>query len=103
MTQYSNTRLLIDGIWRDAADKRVIPVLNPATGQEIGTVAHAGIADLDAALAAAEKGFEIWRKTSAYDRAKLMRKAAELLRSRAADIAPLMTLEQGKPLAQAKG
>jgi succinate-semialdehyde dehydrogenase/glutarate-semialdehyde dehydrogenase len=66
-------------------------------------LAHAGIADLDRALAAAEKGFEVWRRTSAYDRSKIMRKAAGLIRERADEIAMLMTQEQGKPLAEAKG
>ena len=66
-------------------------------------MAHADRDDLDRALAAAEKGFHVWRKISAYERAKLMRKAANLLRDRADAIARLMTLEQGKPLAEAKG
>ena len=60
-------------------------------------------ADLDRALEAAEKGFEVWRRVSAFDRSKLMRKAADLLRERADTIARLMTMEQGKPLAEAKG
>ena len=58
--------------------------------------------DLDEALEAADKGFAVWKKVSAYDRSKLMRKAADLLRSRADEIARLMTLEQGKPLPEAK-
>ncbi len=99
---YPNTELLIDGQWRPAASGKTIPVLNPATGQQIGTVAHAERHDLDAALAAVDKGFGIWKATSAFDRSKLMRRAAELLRERADDIAAVMTAEQGKPLAQAK-
>jgi succinate-semialdehyde dehydrogenase / glutarate-semialdehyde dehydrogenase len=66
-------------------------------------VAHAGRADLDMALEAAQKGFETWRDMTAADRSKIMRKAAGLMRERAADIAQLMTQEQGKPLAEAKG
>jgi succinate-semialdehyde dehydrogenase/glutarate-semialdehyde dehydrogenase len=100
---YPNVSLLIDGVWSPAADGRTLTVLNPATGEPLGKIAHAGKADLDRALAAAEKGFEVWRKVSAYDRSKLMRKAADLLRSRADDIARLMTMEQGKPLFEAKG
>ena len=99
---YPNTQLLIDGKWGPATSGRTIAVLNPATEEQIGTVAHAGIEDLDRALAAAKKGFETWRKVSAYDRSKIMRKAADLMRARADDIAKLMTLEQGKPLAQAR-
>jgi succinate-semialdehyde dehydrogenase / glutarate-semialdehyde dehydrogenase len=100
---YSDVSLFIDGVWTKAADGRTIPVVNPASGEPIGTVAHAGRADLDRALEAADKGFRAWRKVSAFDRSKLMRKAATLLRERADTIAPLLTLEQGKPLAEAKG
>ena len=77
-------------------------MLNPATEEKIGTVAHASRGDLDDALAATERGFHVWRETSAFDRAKLMRKAADLVRERADDIARFMTMEQGKPLLEAK-
>ncbi|MBV8168587.1 MAG: NAD-dependent succinate-semialdehyde dehydrogenase [Alphaproteobacteria bacterium] len=99
---YPNTLLYIDGTWTEAAAKRSIPVVNPASGDVIGTVAHAERVDLDRALAAADKGFKLWRKVSALDRSKVMRKAADILRSRADAIAPLMTQEQGKPVAEAK-
>jgi succinate-semialdehyde dehydrogenase / glutarate-semialdehyde dehydrogenase len=99
---YPNVLLHIDGQWRPAQGNRTLPVLNPATEEVIGTVAHATKADLDEALASAEKGFAAWKKVSAYERAKLMRKAAELLRSRADEIARLMTMEQGKPVGEAK-
>jgi succinate-semialdehyde dehydrogenase/glutarate-semialdehyde dehydrogenase len=94
--------LFIDGAWVPAASGRTLEVVNPANGEIVARLAHAGTEDLDRALAAAEKGFHIWRKMSAYERAKIMRKAADLLRSRVADICRLMTLEQGKPLAEAK-
>ena len=100
---YPDVLLLIDGVWTKAEAGRSLPVANPATGEVNGTVAHASRGDLDRALEAADKGFRVWRKVSAYDRAKLMRKAADLLRDRAERIARLMTLEQGKPLAEAKG
>jgi succinate-semialdehyde dehydrogenase/glutarate-semialdehyde dehydrogenase len=99
---YPNTSLHIDGQWRPAEGGRTLPVLNPATEEVIGTVAHASKADLDEALAAAERGFAAWRKVSAHERAKLMRKAADIFRSRADAIAPLMTMEQGKPVGEAK-
>ncbi len=99
---YPDTRLLIDNQWVDATDGRTLDVLNPATGKAIGRVAHAGIPDLDRALAAAQRGFEVWRNTSAHDRAAIMRRAAGLLRERAEDIARLLTQEQGKPLAEAR-
>ncbi|MDD0812206.1 NAD-dependent succinate-semialdehyde dehydrogenase [Curvibacter sp. RS43] len=100
---YPNTQLLIDGQWCDAADGRTIPVLNPATGQEAGRVAFASQVDLDRALAAAQKGFDVWRKVPAVERSKTLRQAAALVRERAASMAEQMTQEQGKPLAEAKG
>ena len=99
---YPNTQLLIAGEWQEAADGRTLPVFNPATGDEIGRVAHAGIADLDRALAAAQKGFETWRDIPAIERAKTMRRAAALMRERADGIAALLTQEQGKPLVEAR-
>jgi succinate-semialdehyde dehydrogenase / glutarate-semialdehyde dehydrogenase len=100
---YPSTQLLIDGQWCDAADGRTLAVVNPASGAEIGRVAHAGRADLDRALVATQKGFATWRATPAIERAKTMRAAAVLLRQRAEAIAAQMTQEQGKPLAEAKG
>jgi succinate-semialdehyde dehydrogenase/glutarate-semialdehyde dehydrogenase len=100
---YPNTQLFINGQWQDAADGRSLPVFNPASGKEIGRVAHAGKADLDRALEAAQKGFETWRDMAPADRSKIMRKAAGFMRERAGEIAPLLTQEQGKPLVEAKG
>jgi len=102
MPNYPNTQLFIDGQWGPAAAGGVLPVLNPATGEQIGTLARAEKADLDRALAAADRGFKVWRNTSAYERAKIMRAAANLLRERAEGIAHLMTMEQGKPLAESR-
>ena len=101
-TPYTDTRLLINGQWCDAASGKTLNVVNPATGKTIGKVAHADIADLDRALAAAQQGFEAWRKVPANERATTMRKAAALVRERAADIARLLTQEQGKPFAEAR-
>jgi len=77
-------------------------VHNPADGSLIGSVARAGISDLDDALAAAATGFQVWRNTPAIERSKIMRAAAGLLRQRADAIATMMTMEQGKPLAESK-
>src|SRR5277367_7176661 len=99
----SHTKLFINGEWTDSLTGATLEVLNPATGESTGTVCHAKHSDLDLALSAAEKGFRAWRKVSAFERSKIMRKAAELLRERADAIAPLLTMEQGKPLAEAKG
>ena len=100
---YPHTQLFINGQWQDAADGKTLAVFNPATGQEIGRVAHASKPDLDKALEAAQKGFETWRDMTAAERSKIMRKAAGLMRERAGDIGRLLTQEQGKPLAEAKG
>ena len=99
---YQPVSLFIDGTWAASRSGRTLEILNPATSEPIGTVAHAGIEDLDRALAAAQKGFEVWRAVSAYERAKVMRRAAGLMRERAGAIAELMTMEQGKPLGEAK-
>ena len=99
---YPHTQLLIDNAWCEAASGRRHPVVNPATGATIGSFAWAEQADLDRALESAEKGFKAWRKMSAYDRSKIMRKAANLLRERIDLVSTLMTMEQGKPYAEAK-
>jgi delta 1-pyrroline-5-carboxylate dehydrogenase len=75
-TSYPATQLLIANEWVDAKSGKTLDVRNPATGQVIGQVAHAGIADLDRALAAAQKGFEAWRDVPANERAAIMRRAA---------------------------
>ena len=96
------TLLYIDGAWREGASGRTIEVLNPATGLRIGTVARAEMQDLEAAVAAAEKGFKAWRDVSAFERGKVIRRTADLLRQRAETIAAILTAEQGKPLAEAR-
>ncbi len=100
---YPSTKLFINGQWQDAADGKTLAVFNPATGKEIGRVAHAAKVDLDKALAAALEGFETWRDMTAADRSKIMRKAAGFMRERAEAIGRLLTQEQGKPLVEAKG
>ena len=100
---YPSTQFLIANEWVPSASGRTLDVLNPATGDKIGTVAHADRKDLDRALEAAQAGFLAWRKLSTYDRYKVLRKAADNIRTRVNDIAAIMTTEQGKPLAEAKG
>ncbi len=99
---YSNTQLFINGKWRPARSGKVLEVVNPATEEVIGTVAHASQADLDEALEAAAAGFKVWRAVAPFDRCKIMRKAAAIMRERNDEIGPLLTLEQGKTLAEAK-
>ncbi|GBQ29789.1 NAD-dependent succinate-semialdehyde dehydrogenase [Gluconacetobacter sacchari] len=102
MSSYPDTLLFIDGQWTAAREGRFIDVVNPATEQVIGRVAHAGQPDLAAAVAAAERGFALWSRMSVFDRYRIMREAATLLRGRVDAIAPVLTLEQGKPLAEAR-
>jgi succinate-semialdehyde dehydrogenase/glutarate-semialdehyde dehydrogenase len=99
---YPSVQMHINGKWRPAATGRTLHVINPATEEPIGSVPHADRSDLDAALEAAEKGYRTWRNVSAYDRSKVMRKAADLIRERADKIATIMTQEQGKILAEAR-
>jgi succinate-semialdehyde dehydrogenase/glutarate-semialdehyde dehydrogenase len=77
-------------------------VVNPATEKPLARLPHASASDLDQALEAAQKGLALWRATSAFDRAKVLRKAADLVRERAEAIARIMTQEQGKVLGEAR-
>lgn len=99
---YPNTLLYINGSWRDASDEKTLAIISPADGSTIGSVASASIDDLDLALSAASQGFRVWKDTPAFTRAKVMRQAATLIRERFESIAHLMTLEQGKPLAESR-
>ncbi len=99
---YPDIELHIAGRWRAGEDRETLAVLNPATGEAIGRCAVAATADLDEALEAAARAFPAWRTVAPFERAKVMRKAADLLRDRVEDIARIMTLEQGKPLAEAR-
>jgi succinate-semialdehyde dehydrogenase/glutarate-semialdehyde dehydrogenase len=99
---YSDLKMYIDGQWLNGAGRKSEDVINPATGKVLAQLPHASVADLDTALGAAQKGFHIWKNTSAYDRAKIMRKAADLLRERAEHVATVQTMEQGKSFAESR-
>jgi acyl-CoA reductase-like NAD-dependent aldehyde dehydrogenase len=99
MANYPEIELYIGGRWKRASGQ---PVINPADESVLGTVPTATTADLDDALAAAERGFAIWRKTSPAKRSQIILKAASLIRQRVDDMAIAMTLEQGKPIDQAR-
>ena len=100
MSTYPDLHLYINGEWRKTAND--IPVLNPATEEEIGRLPHADRQDLDDALEAAAAGFRVWSKTAPVDRANVLYKAARLMRERQEDIATAITAEHGKPLDQAR-
>ncbi len=100
MSNYPDLHLYINGEWRKAAGD--LPVLNPATEEEIGRLPHADKRELDDALAAAEQGFKVWRKVAPAERANIICKASALMRERQEEIATAITAEHGKPLAQAR-
>ncbi|MHB0960564.1 MAG: NAD-dependent succinate-semialdehyde dehydrogenase [Pirellulaceae bacterium] len=94
--------MFIDGKWCEADDGRTLGVINPATEEVINDVAYGGRAEARQALQAAERALPSWRKLNAWDRARVLKKTAELMRERCDDIAHTMTLEQGKPLAESQ-
>ncbi len=100
---YEKFGLLIDNEWRPALSGKTMPVHSPATEEEIGTIPAAEAEDVALVMASAERGFATWKAMAAWDRAKIMRKAAEILRERNEEIARVMSTETGKPLAEAKG
>ena len=99
---YTDLQLHIDGEWLNGSSRKTEEVINPATGKALANLPHATKADLDRALDAAEKGLAVWRAMTPYDRAKIMRKTADLIRERAEKIATVMTMEQGKVFAEAR-
>lgn len=100
---YEQLALYIDGEFVAGEGRRTQDVINPATLEVLGQLPHATQADLDRALAAAQRAFESWKKSSPMDRSAILRKVATLSRERAQEIGRNMTLDQGKPLAEAVG
>lgn len=99
---YDQLYLFIDGAWLAAASRDTAPVINPATSAALGRLPLATAADLDLALTAASKGFEVWRRTVPAERSRILRAAAALMRERSEHIATQLTLEEGKPLAESR-
>jgi succinate-semialdehyde dehydrogenase / glutarate-semialdehyde dehydrogenase len=100
---YETLSLYIDGEFIQGGGRREQDVFNPATNEVIGKLPHATREDLDAALASAQRAFESWRHSSPMERSKVLRRVAELARERAQDIGRNLTLDQGKPIAEAIG
>jgi succinate-semialdehyde dehydrogenase/glutarate-semialdehyde dehydrogenase len=99
---YQDASLYIGGRFIEAEGRKQQDILNPYDNSVVGKLPHATRADLDAALAAAQKAFETWRHSSPMERWKVLRKVAELTRERKDEIARGITLDQGKPLAEAR-
>ena len=93
----------IDGDWVDADSGETMNVVNPANGETIGTMPHAGAMETRRAIEAADAAWPAWRKYTAKERSAVIRAWHDLILANADDLAMLMTLEQGKPLAEAKG
>ena len=93
-------KMLLGGNWVDRADK--IEVLNPFDGSVVDTVPHSSLADVEEALAAAERGARVMRDLTGYQRYEILMKVADLMRERADDLARTITLEEGKILAEAQ-
>ncbi|HLI11594.1 MAG TPA: NADP-dependent succinate-semialdehyde dehydrogenase [Alphaproteobacteria bacterium] len=93
----------VDGAWTDADGKATVTIRNPANQEALGTVPVMGAAETRRAIEAAEKALPAWRAKTAKERASVLRKWADLMLQNAEDLAAIMTLEQGKPLAEAKG
>jgi succinate-semialdehyde dehydrogenase/glutarate-semialdehyde dehydrogenase len=100
---YEDLSLYIDGEFLKGGGRREQEIRNPATGEVIGKLPHASKEDLDRALAAAQKAFQSWRRSSPVERSRILRKVAELSRARAQEIGRNITLDEGKPLAEAVG
>jgi len=97
---YSKFGQYIDGKWQHSEKKETYDVINPATEEIIGKASKASSLDVDKALKSAEKGFAVWKKFSPWDRAKIIRKIADLMRKKNNELAKWMTLETGKPIAE---
>ena len=98
----SSNRMYIDGQWCEADNGRTLGIINPATEEVIAEVAYGGRAEVRRALEAAARAMPAWMKLTAYDRAKILKKTADLMRDRADAIARSLTMEQGKPIAESR-
>src|SRR5262245_57184332 len=96
-------QLLIGGEWVDAESDERFDVTNPASGEVVGTVPNGTEADVTAAIDAAADALEGWKSLPAIERARVLRRSADVIRERKEEIAAVMTAEQGKPLAEATG
>ena len=97
------TQAFIDGQWREADGGGVVPVLNPATGETVAAVARCGQAETRRAIEAAQRAHLDWRRRAAGERSAALRRWFELMMAHQEDLARIMTLEQGKPLAESRG
>src|SRR4051794_3095212 len=95
-------KMYIDGKWCDADSGRTLKVTNPATEEVVAEIAYGGRSEAKRALEAAHRAMPSWMRLTAFDRAKILKKTADLMRERADSIARTLTMEQGKPVPEAK-
>ena len=100
---YEKFGQFIDGNWSPSTDKGTYEVINPATEEILGHASKATSVDVDKALKSAEKGLQVWKKTTPWDRSYILRRIADKLREKKDLLAKWMTLENGKPLAEGVG
>ena len=100
---YEKFGQFIDGKWQQSSSGETYEVINPATEEVIGKASKANSKDIQRALKSAEKGLEIWRNTSPWERSKVIRKISELMRKKVDTLSKWLTLEVGKPLAEGAG
>ena len=100
---YEKFGQFIDGKWQPSEKNDTYEVINPATEEVLGQASKAAPADVDKALKAAEKGLVVWKKTPPWQRSYILRRIADMIRSKQDVLAKWMTLETGKPLVEGKG
>lgn len=103
MTSLFRQQAFIDGHWLDAQDGSTSAIVNPANGRKIGSVPHMGAAETQQAIAAANRAWPAWRALTAKERSQLLKRWYALIIEHCDALAEILTLEQGKPLAEAKG
>ena len=100
---YEKFGQFIDGNWSPSSNGETYEVINPATEEVLGKASKASPEDVDRALKSAEKGLQVWKKTAPWQRSYIIRRIADKMREKQDLLAKWMTLEVGKPLAEAKG
>ena len=100
---YSKFGQFIDGKWQESSDKETYEVINPANEETIGHASKATSEDVNKALKSSQKGLEIWKNKSAWERSKIIRKISEIIREKKETLAKWLTLEVGKPLKEGIG
>ena len=100
---YEKFGQFIDGKWQQSASGQTYDVINPATEEIIGKASKANNTDIQKALKSAQKGLQIWKNTSPWERSKIIRKISDLMRQRVDVLAKWLTLEVGKPITEGPG